>query len=808
MKRILSLGALLQAIAGVMVASLVITCGVMALRAYERQQAAQRVLLAAEVSRDLFHAMQGLRLERGAVSIALTKPGVPSADDFRALKDSRAGADAAIRSALARLQPGRLDKVVSDPPAVRRLVAEIGARQATFHHMRQVTDRALSTADATRSDALRQAWLTADSNLVDTLGELSGQLSNEAIQADPFIARMMTVKQLAWLAREAAGLDAMLVGEALGRGRPLTAAEREAMAKLTGAVDAPHRMITAQANLSFNPPRLKTAIAQADRRYFVEFRAARAAALASLDTGTPVDVAALNRAMMDSLQSLTDVVGASFDLTAEHAALQVRAAERQVQLSIAMMVIACAFGLLSAAFIIGRVVRPMARITQAMGDVAAGDLDSEIPFEFREDEIGRLAQALGVFRRNALERREMEGVLLRSQVAKEAAESANKMKSQFLANMSHEIRTPLNGVLGMVQVMEREALAPDQRERLHIIRDSGAGLLQVLNDVLDISKIEAGKLDLAPVEFDIETLASRAVSTFTGAAAAKRLDLEVTVDPDAAGVWLGDADRIRQILSNLLSNAVKFTDAGAVSLEVTVRPEGLDFIVRDSGIGMSAEALPKLFSKFTQVDDSNERKFGGTGLGLAISRELVELMAGTIEVISQPGKGSEFRVSLPLPRVSETPRAPAHPAPGEISLPRDRRLRILAAEDNPTNQKVLAALLAPLDVELTVVGDGLQAVSAWATADFDVILMDIQMPEMGGVAAALAIRQAEAAQGIAPIPIIALSANAMSHQIAEYMAVGMTAYVAKPIEVGVLYETIGEALAGAEALPDARAEAV
>ncbi|MBP8248164.1 MAG: response regulator, partial [Phenylobacterium sp.] len=394
------------------------------------------------------------------------------------------------------------------------------------------------------------------------------------------------------------------------------------------------------------------------------------------------------------------------------------------------------------------------------------------------------------------------------QVAKEAAESANKMKSQFLANMSHEIRTPLNGVLGMVQVMERETLAPDQRERLHIIRDSGAGLLQVLNDVLDISKIEAGKLDLAPVEFDIETLATRTVSTFTGAAAAKRLDLEVTVDLDATGVWLGDADRIRQILSNLLSNAVKFTDVGAVSLEVTTRPEGLDFIVRDSGIGMSAEALPKLFSKFTQVDDSNERKFGGTGLGLAISRELVELMGGAIEVSSLPGKGSEFRVSLPLPRVSETPRAPANPVPGEISLPHDRRLRILAAEDNPTNQKVLAALLAPLDVELTVVGDGLQAVSTWATADFDVILMDIQMPEMGGVAAALAIRQAEAVQGMTPIPIIALSANAMSHQIAEYMAAGMTAYVAKPIEVGVLYETIGEALADSEALPEARAEAV
>ena len=808
MKKILSLGALLQIVAGVMVASLVITCAVMALHAHQRQQAAQRVLLAAEISRDLFHGMQGLRLERGAVAIALARPGVPTAEVLRGLKGGRVSSDAAIGSALTRLQRARLEKMVSDGPAVRRLVDEIEARRATFAHLRQVTDRAMATPDPRRSDALRQPWLTANANLVDTLAELSAHLSNEAIQTDPFIARMMTVKQLAWLARDAAGLDTLLLGEVLGRERPPTAAEREAMAKLTGAVDAPHRMISRQASLAFNPPQLKAAIAKADRRYFVEFRSTRAAALATLEAGGRVDSMALNRDMIESLQSLVDIVAVSFDLTAEHAARQVEVAERQVQLSIGMMVMACAFGLLSATFIIGRVVRPMARITQAMGDVAAGDLDSEIPFEFREDEIGRLAQALGVFRRNALERREMEDVLVRSQVAKEAAESANKMKSQFLANMSHEIRTPLNGVLGMVQVMEREALAPDQRERLHIIRDSGAGLLQVLNDVLDISKIEAGKLDLAPVEFDIETLATRTVSTFTGAAVAKRLDLEVTVDLDATGVWLGDADRIRQILSNLLSNAVKFTDVGAVSLEVTPAPKGLDFIVRDSGIGMSAEALPKLFSKFTQVDDSNERRFGGTGLGLAICRELVELMGGTIEVASTLGKGSEFRVSLPLPQVSETARPRASASPGEITLTQDRRLRILAAEDNPTNQKVLAALLAPLDVELTVVGDGLQAVSTWATADFDVILMDIQMPEMGGVAASLAIRQAEAAQGMPPIPIIALSANAMSHQIAEYMAVGMTAYVAKPIEVGVLYETIGDALAIAETRPEVHAQAV
>jgi signal transduction histidine kinase/ActR/RegA family two-component response regulator len=431
-----------------------------------------------------------------------------------------------------------------------------------------------------------------------------------------------------------------------------------------------------------------------------------------------------------------------------------------------------------------------------MSEVAGGDLAHDIPFQRRHDEIGALARALDVFRRNALEKRQVEDELVRSRVAVEAAEAASRLKSQFLANMSHEIRTPLNGVLGMVQVMEQEPLNAVQAERLGTIRDSGRALLQILNDVLDLSKIEAGELELMSDEFDVCDLVERVRAAFSGQAEARGLALEAGVDDGAKGVWMGDAQRIRQVLSNLISNAIKFTERGRVVLRAEWIGGALAFSVRDTGIGISMEAMPRLFSKFTQVDDSNTRRFGGTGLGLAISRELAQMMDGDIEVESHEGAGSTFRVTLPLAYAAPRLADGAGHASGDQGD--ERQVRILAAEDNPTNRKVLSALLRPLGVHLTVVEDGHAAVEAWRSQPFDLILMDIQMPGMSGLAASQAIRAEEDLRGLKATPIVALSANAMSHQVNSYLAAGMTAHVAKPIEVSVLYKTIDDVLSAAE----------
>ena len=387
--------------------------------------------------------------------------------------------------------------------------------------------------------------------------------------------------------------------------------------------------------------------------------------------------------------------------------------------------------------------------------------------------------------------------------AKEAAEAANRAKSTFLATMSHEIRTPLNGVLGMAQAMAADELCGVQRERLDVVRQSGETLLAILNDVLDLSKIEAGKLELEEVEFDIGELAQGAHAAFTAIANKKGLSFDLKVERSARGVYRGDSTRIRQIIYNLVSNGLKFTEQGEVRVMIARIAGELNIQVRDTGMGIPPERLAHLFQKFEQADASTTRQFGGTGLGLAICRELASLMGGSIAAVSEPGQGAVFEVKLPIPRLSGSARkdrpAPAGIASAAAASPvaEAAALRVLAAEDNTVNQLVLKTLLHQIGVDPTVVDNGEDAVAAWENEPWDLILMDIQMPRMDGPTATRKIRQLEAALGRDRTPIIALTANAMSHQVAEYAAVGMDGFVAKPIEIGRLFAAMQEALDGA-----------
>jgi signal transduction histidine kinase/CheY-like chemotaxis protein len=379
--------------------------------------------------------------------------------------------------------------------------------------------------------------------------------------------------------------------------------------------------------------------------------------------------------------------------------------------------------------------------------------------------------------------------------ALETERAANAAKSVFVANFSHEIRTPLNGVLGMAQALDAEDLSPAQRQKVAVIRQSGAALLTILNDLLDLSKIEANKLEIQAAEFDLQALVTEATATFSALAAAKGLALRADVG-NAAGIYLGDGPRLRQILHNLISNGLKFTEAGSVSVELDYRAPHLAIRVVDTGIGLSPEALGKLFEAFHQADASVTRRHGGTGLGLSICRSLARAMGGDIRAESAEGRGSTFSLELPIVRVGDVRSA----ACGVVQpQPAPSRLKVLAAEDNPVNQLVLRTLLTPLGLEPTIVADGAAVVEAWATARWDLILMDVQMPVMDGVAAARAIRERERAEGRARTPILALSANAMSHQVAEYRAAGMDGHVAKPIEVQALLAAIEEISAGRQA---------
>jgi len=440
-----------------------------------------------------------------------------------------------------------------------------------------------------------------------------------------------------------------------------------------------------------------------------------------------------------------------------------------------------------------RVIAPVQRLSEAMHEVAEGGGFTPVEVTAQDALFRSLTASFNHLLAKLDEREEdLKRAMRELENARDSANAANVLKTHFLANMSHEIRTPLNGVLAMADVMAMGELAALQRERLQVIRQSGGLLLAVLNDVLDLSKIEAGKLTLTDDPFDLLPAVAQPRDTFAMVAETKTLDFAFEVAAEAEGWWRGDPDRLRQIAGNLLSNAVKFTTHGSVRARVDVNPEtgALRLVVQDTGVGIAPEKLPTLFEKFTQADNSATRRFGGTGLGLAICRELTQMMGGSIDVESREGKGSTFTVELPLPRAEAADGADVDSVPGRG----DKGLRLLAAEDNPTNQQVLAAVMESLDLDVDIVTDGREAVEAWKTGDYDLILMDIQMPVMDGIAAAREIRRTELSSGRARIPIIALTANALTHQVAEYMAAGMDGHVAKPIEIAKLYGAISAAL--------------
>ena len=383
---------------------------------------------------------------------------------------------------------------------------------------------------------------------------------------------------------------------------------------------------------------------------------------------------------------------------------------------------------------------------------------------------------------------DQQAAALALEEALEHAKAANVAKSTFLATMSHEIRTPLNGVLGMAQAMAGDQLSGRQRDRLNVIRESGEGLLAILNDVLDLSKIEAGKLDLEEIDFDLEEVARGPYTAFTSIANRKGISFALDLG-NAGGGYRGDPTRLRQILYNLISNALKFTECGEIRVTARARPSGLELRVSDTGIGMSGDTVAGLFTSFGQADASTTRRFGGTGLGLAISLELAELMGGTIQVDSALGQGSVFYLTLPLPRVQLASAAPCL-APLNLEPAAQLELRVLAAEDNTVNQLVLRTLLDQIGINPVMVENGALAVEAWETGSFDLVLMDIQMPVMDGPTASRTIRAREVETGRPRIPIIALTANVMSHQIADYHLAGMDAHVAKPIEAGKLFAAL------------------
>ena len=459
---------------------------------------------------------------------------------------------------------------------------------------------------------------------------------------------------------------------------------------------------------------------------------------------------------------------------------------RDLTLSVIVVALSVAAALALALVIHRGVTNRISRLMSAMSRLIGGDLSTDVPHLDHRNEIGRIAHTILAFKDSLIERARLE----------EESVAASRAKSEFLGNISHEIRTPLNGVVGAASALSHTRLDADQRAMVELICASGLTVERLLADVLDLSKIEAGGLQLELAPFDARQVITDATQLFAARAAEKGVDLTLDLADNLRGGFEGDAVRLAQVVSNLVSNAIKFTEQGRVSVRAAIVPSeaaggccGLRVVVRDTGAGFDQALAPYLFERFTQADSSISRRYGGSGLGLSICKAIIDMMGGEIGVSSAVGAGSEFRITVPLRRVAEHETvAPAAVEPAAEQG--DRPPCILLVEDHEVNRTIVEMLLAPLGVELVMACDGQEGVDRFEERAFDFVLMDMQMPVMDGLAATRKMRSLERKRVSPRTPIVMLTANVSpEHQLAA-MAAGADSHLAKPINRERLWEVI------------------
>ena len=633
----------LEAITGAMALALAVTAAVSAIGAYDEMRMAGRIVTASGIARDLFMSMQYRRFELGTVSTVLESPRAVDAQTWTDIQQVRARSTAALNRALFGLAK-------SNMVSASERAAIVKERTALDAEQREI-DAALHRPEL-RSAASIARWVPKDRNPFAVEDRVSAELTNEIDRSDAFIAEMMKIKQLAWAAREFAGNDRLLVGAGIASGKGYGDQRLEIMTELKGRSDALWDVVLEDANLGRVPPALHAAIASANELYFVRLRALRQSVINSFASGKrpPISSHDWIGASSTAMKSLVEVAKIAVDLSDNRARAELDAARGNLLVQLCIMLLSLGFGLFATFFISRRIARPMARITETMRLVADGDMACDLPFADRADEIGELARALAVFRRNALEKSRVEDELVQSRIATQSAEARSRVKSEFLAHMSHELRTPLNAIIGFSEMMLQGIFGPLAKrygEYVGHINKSGVHLLEVISDILDTSNIETGKFELQLENVDVAGLIGDCTAVMLHAFEERGISLSTELPPDSASLT-ADRRALKKILINLLSNAAKFTPKNGKAL-VSVRTGGefVEIVVRDTGCGIPAAALERLGRPFEQVNNNAQVAREGAGLGLALVYGLTRLHGGSVRIDSTEHVGTVVTVAFP-----------------------------------------------------------------------------------------------------------------------------------------------------------------